>query len=110
MGVGVWAALSARGGGTRALAGEREGTGRCGVRLGRVESWAAHGREREEGRVRWLASGRERAVAGFGWAEWGAGVGFPGEVGLGLGRGLGCWASLSWTGFGLLGWFSFSKF
>ena len=73
--------------------------------------------------MRWLASGRERAVVGFGWAEWGAGVGpawdsagtgtwvgFPGEVGLGLGRGLVCWASLSWTGFGLLVGFPFPNF
>ena len=61
-----WAALSARGGGTRALAGEREGAGRCGVRLGRVESWAAHGREREEGSGPGFGLGRG---LGFSWVS-----------------------------------------
>jgi hypothetical protein len=39
--------------------------------------------------VRWLASGRERAVAGFGWAEWGVGPRTGGRGSLGRVRGKG---------------------
>ena len=49
---------------------EREGrAGRCGARLGRVESWAAHGWERESGPAGALGQGEEKGekVSGPGW-------------------------------------------
>ena len=58
---------------------EREGrAGRCGARLGRVESWAAHGREREPGPAGALGQGGKRgkgkwAGLRLGWVK---GLGF----------------------------------
>ena len=58
---------------------EREGrAGRCGARLGRVESWAAHGREREPGPAGALGQGGKRGKGK--WAGlrlvWVKGLGF----------------------------------
>ena len=92
-GAGRWAGVRDRErSGSAGRTGPR-GAGQAGERAGQVA------------RARGKAVGKsgprgERAVAGFGWAEWGAGVG-PAWDSAGPG---------TWVGFELLGWFSFSNF